>query len=132
MRRLVGLLALLVALGAACSTAAPRTLEERAHAIEREVWSPYCPGRLLSDCTTRQARDLREEIERRLRAGHGERAIYQWLQTNYGDEVLARPGTDAAGIALWLVPALVFGIGGVVVAVTVRRWTRTTAARTVD
>ena len=115
----VVLSALLFAAVVACGTG-PRTIEERARAIEGEVWSPYCPGRLLIDCTTDQARGLRAEIEHRLERGQSSEEVIGWIRRNHGDEALARPGSAA----VWLVPLAIFALGAIAVAVIVRRWTR--------
>ncbi len=88
---------------------------ERARAIEGQVWSPYCPGRLLAECSTRQSDELRERIESRLRAGESPEAVLAWLEENYGSEILARPPSDARGLTAWLVPAAVLVAAGLVV-----------------
>ena len=110
----------------ACSTtqAGPA---ERAQAIEREVWSPYCPGRLLSDCTTAQARELRDEIGDRIERGESSDDVLEWIRRNHGDEALARPELRGAGFAIWLVPVLLFAIGALVVARVIRKWSRASA-----
>lgn len=109
---------------AACAGRAPTT-EERARSIESRVWSPYCSGRLLVDCTTQQANELRGAITDRLRSGQSDDDVLAWLRTNYGDEVLASPKPGAAGLALWLVPVAAGLAGAVIVAGAVRRWSRT-------
>jgi cytochrome c-type biogenesis protein CcmH len=113
----VGLLVIL----AGCAPA-PASVEARARRIESQVWSPYCPGRLLSDCSTRQAADLRDEIETRLRRGETEADVMAWLRSNYGEQVLARPEASGAGLAVWLVPLAVIAAGAVLVVGLIRRW----------
>lgn len=111
------------ALAVACGAPQP-SIDDRARAIEREVWSPYCPGRLLVDCTTRQARELRAEIESRLERGDTSAEVLQWIKGNHGVEALARPEASGFGLAVWLVPAAIFLAGAITVAAVVRRWTR--------
>lgn len=120
-----------VVLGAAAAACAPAatTPVQQARAIEREVWSPYCPGRLLVDCTTDQARQMRAEIEDRLRAGQEPSAVLAWIRRNHGDEALARPEPSGAGLAIWLVPAGFFVLGAAVLARQLRRWTRPAPGR---
>lgn len=117
------LVLLAVAASAACGTQAPST-DDQARAIEREVWSPYCPGRLLIDCTTEQARQLRAEIEGRLGRGQSSDEVLRWIRRNHGEEALARPEARGLGLAAWLVPLGVFAIGAVALAIVVRRWLR--------
>lgn len=120
-RLLLAILALAFALACGTSQTSP---DEQARAIEREVWSPYCPGRLLVDCTTRQARELRSEIEDRLERGESAGDVLQWIRRNHGSEALARPDPTGFGLAVWLVPVAIFLAGAFVVGVLVRRWTK--------
>jgi len=87
------------------------------------VWSPYCPGRLLIDCPTRQADALRTEIGRRVAAGQSADDVMRWIRLNYGDEAIARPsGHDT--VLIWSFPVALFAVGTAVLALLLRRWTR--------
>jgi formate-dependent nitrite reductase complex subunit NrfG len=119
MSRLACLLALAVAF-VAC--AAPHPSEE-AHRIEGQVWSPYCPGRLLIDCPTKQADELRTEISRRLGAGQSSDDVMRWIRLNFGNEAIARPsGQDT--VLIWSFPVALFAIGTTLLVFLLRRWTR--------
>ena len=124
MRRLLVLGALLV-VAVACSNAS--TPSERAHAIESQVWSPYCPGRLLIDCTTSQARELRTQIQQRIDGGDDADEVMAWVRREFGDEAIAEPRTSGLGLVVWLFPAAVFLSGAFVVARVLRKG-RTDAA----
>jgi cytochrome c-type biogenesis protein CcmH/NrfF len=114
-RGLCVLLLLFAACGAPHGNAAGR--------IEGQVWSPYCPGRLLIDCPTKQADDLRKEISRRLRSGESADDVMRWIRLNFGNEAIARPsGHDT--VLIWSFPVALFAIGTTVLVVLVRRWTR--------
>jgi cytochrome c-type biogenesis protein CcmH len=115
-----------VAVATACS---PDTgsAPDRAHAIEAQVWSPYCPGRLLIDCTTTQARELRSQIQERVDRGDGTGEVLAWVRGEFGEEAIARPSATGAGLVIWLVPAVLFLVGLLVVLRVVRR-ARTPAA----
>ena len=92
-----------------------------AHDIEGQVWSPYCPGRLLIDCPTRQADELRAEISRRLDRGQSADEVMRWIRLNFGNEAIARP--DSA--VVWSFPIVLLVVGGAALAVLLRRWTGT-------
>jgi cytochrome c-type biogenesis protein CcmH len=124
--RRVLLLFVLAVSAVSCSRAMPLP-SERAHAIEAQVWSPYCPGRLLIDCTTTQARDLRTQIQQRVDRGDDADEVLAWISDEFGEEAIARPSATGAGLVIWLVPALLFLIGLLVVVRVVRRG-RTAAA----
>jgi cytochrome c-type biogenesis protein CcmH len=118
-RLLVVLLALV-----ALSCGGERTEAERVRALESRIWSPYCPGRLLADCTTRQATELRVEIADRVASGDSDAEVTGWLRSNFGDEVLAAPAPGPRGLAIWLIPGAALLAGAVLVAGAVRRWSR--------
>jgi cytochrome c-type biogenesis protein CcmH len=117
-----------VALAMACAPEA-KTDAARAQSVEAQVWSPYCPGRLLIDCTTQQARELRVEIARRVGRGQPDEEILDWVRAEFGDAAIARPSDSASGLIIWLVPAVLFVGGFAVLAVVIRRW-RAVPART--
>lgn len=119
---LFGVVLLVVGIGCASSEEAPP--EVQARRIEGEVWSPYCPGRLLADCTTQQSHELRAEIESRLERGEDPEEVLSWLEANYGEGIRAQPGDDPMGWALWLVPAGLLAVGGGTTAWLIRRWRR--------
>jgi cytochrome c-type biogenesis protein CcmH/NrfF len=85
------------------------------------VWSPYCPGRLLVDCTTSQARALRADIAERVDRGESSDEIVDWVRSEFGDEAIARPSGSGVGLVIWLVPAAIFLAGGIVVARFIRK-----------
>jgi cytochrome c-type biogenesis protein CcmH/NrfF len=105
--------------------AAPRgSAATEAHRIEAQVWSPYCPGRLLIDCTTQQADDLRGQIAQRLRSGQSPDDVMRFIRLNFGDGALARPsGRDT--LLVWSFPLALFVIGVPLLVFLLRRWTRT-------
>ncbi len=112
MRRLLLILVLCVG----CSAAS-----DEARSIEGQVWSPYCPGRLLVDCSTTQARQLRDEIDQRIDRGDSPEEVLDWVRQEYGDQAVARPDASARGLVIWLVPAAFFIAGGLIVARFVSR-----------
>lgn len=117
-----GVSLLFVLLCAVACARSPASSADRAQAIEAQVWSPYCPGRLLIDCTTSQARELRAQIQQRVDRGQRADRIFAWIRSEFGQEALARPEAKGSGLVVWLVPAAIFLVGAIAVARTVRRW----------
>lgn len=78
----------------------------QANEIYGEVLSPFCPGRLLSDCPSGAASKLKTEIRTRLEAGDSKEEVIQHLYTLYGDEIRAAPEFKSFGMVAWLTPAL--------------------------
>src|SRR5688572_11059228 len=65
-----------------------------ARSVEGQVWSPYCPGRLLTDCPTQQADELREAISSRIARGESEEEVLRWVRQEFGEGAIARPDTS--------------------------------------
>jgi cytochrome c-type biogenesis protein CcmH/NrfF len=124
-RRIFVVLSLAVVVASCAGRTA--TPSDRAHAVEAQVWSPYCPGRLLIDCTTNQARALRTQIQQRVDRGDDPDEIIDWVRSEFGEEAIARPSGTGAGLVIWLVPLLLFLVGLAVV-VRIARHAREPAA----
>jgi len=105
----------------ACASSAHVSVARRAQRIEGQVWSPYCPGKLLIDCTTVQAGQLRARITRELRAGRSDAEVFGGIRQDFGNEALARPPSGGAGLVIWLVPFVVFVLGASAVVWLIRR-----------
>ena len=89
----------------------------RAHAITRDVMSPYCPGRTLSDCSSPDAAALRAEIRELMAEGVDEREIRRRLESRFGDAILGVP----RGRLGWSIPGLVLLAGAGVLVLALRR-----------
>jgi cytochrome c-type biogenesis protein CcmH/NrfF len=87
---------------------------EARSAISR-LLSPYCPGLMLDQCPSDNARILRDSIHALALQGWNSDAIEAWMLSNHGEEYRAVPKRSGAGLLAWLFPplALLFGLGGV-------------------
>ncbi len=83
------------------------------HEISSTFMSPFCPGKLLSDCPSSSASDLKHQIAQRLSAGESRESIEESLYTLYGDQMRAAPLVKGFGSVAWFTPFLflVAGIG---------------------
>jgi cytochrome c-type biogenesis protein CcmH len=126
MVRLSYLILVLAAIGTACA-GTRSSVDARAQQIEAQVWSPFCPGRLLIDCTTEQARELRAQITDRIERGQTNNEVLDWIRRNHGEEALARPNRNGFGLAVWLVPAVLFVVGGIIVGGLIKKWSARSA-----
>ena len=102
MKRLVitGVLLLIFA-SAGFASDAPAS-EEAAREIYSETMSPFCPGRLLNDCPSSAAHDLKVKIREKLNSGESKQDVFQYLVSLYGDEIRAAPQNEGFGRAAWL------------------------------
>jgi cytochrome c-type biogenesis protein CcmH/NrfF len=89
--------------------------------LSREVLSPYCPGRALSDCPSPQAAELREWIVEQEKAGVSKAEVEEELFRVFGDELRQAPRAEGMGLVAYLIPVAAFAAGGVLVALFLRR-----------
>jgi len=91
--------------------------------IEDEVMCVEC-GTVLSVSNSPVAQQERDFIREQIAAGKNKAEIKQALVAEYGDEVLADPGTGGFNLTLWLVPIVivVLAVAGIGIAYT--RWRR--------
>jgi cytochrome c-type biogenesis protein CcmH len=86
-----------------------------------EVRCLVCQNQTIGDSTAPLAADLRREIRRMVVEGRTEAEVEQFLLERYGDFVLYQPRFGGATALLWLAPALLLAIGGIVLARVVAR-----------
>jgi cytochrome c-type biogenesis protein CcmH len=96
-------------------------LEERARNLSRELRCMVCQNQSIDDSDAPLARDLRLLVRERLKAGDSDRQVLDFLTTRYGDFVLLNPPMNAKTLLLWVLPAGVLVIGGIVLVLAIRR-----------
>ena len=110
MRHLGPLVRTIAVLAVLCAATAPALAQtaarQQAADLSRELMSPYCPGKLLADCTSSLAGDLRTRIRTRLEAGESKAAVKADLVREFGTDILGAPPAEGVGWLAWLVPGL--------------------------
>ena len=108
--RALGVLLAVFALGAPAGAA---TGEHWSAELERELMSPYCPGRSLVECPSPAATDLRLWIQAQERAGVSRENVEARLFQQFGDQLRHGPRAEGWGLLAYLVPAfaLLGGLG---------------------
>ncbi len=114
------------------SVIAQETADQEAAAIETSashifstVMSPFCPGRLIANCPSPAAAELREKIRRQLAQGATVEEITNDLYATYGDEIRSMPEAKGFGLLAWTAPGAFFVVIGVFLAL----WIRLTARK---
>ena len=89
--------------------------------IEDEVMCVEC-GTVLSVSNSPVALQEREFIRDQIAAGKNKAQVKAALVDEYGEEVLADPGTSGFNVTLWIVPIalVILAAGGI--AVALKRW----------
>ncbi len=124
-RRSVAVVALLVLLMAVVvQVAAADSVEEAARDIGKQLQCPVCQGASVADSPSDLAGQMRGVIQRKLEQGESEQEIIQYFVERYGEAVLFSPPRRGLGLAVWLGPVIVLGIGAGVLAMLARAWLR--------
>lgn len=98
-----------------------QAVEVEAAEIFSSTMSPFCPGRLLNDCPSSAAHDLKVKVKEKLAAGESKEAVFNYLLTLYGDEVRAAPKNEGFGRAAWLATPVFLFVGLYLIGIFVRR-----------
>ena len=98
-------------------------MEREAYRLERELMSPFCPGRTLADCPSPDAAELRRRIRSDLEAGVPPEDIVQEVQLRFGEAVRGKPEERWP----WIVPYAVAVAGAIVLVVVLRLLARRSA-----
>ena len=103
-------------------------LEARARVLSKELRCMVCQNQSIDDSDAPLARDLRVLVRERLEAGDSNQQVIDFLVARYGDFVLLKPRFTSHTALLWLMPAVVFGIGALALVVFARRHRPRTAS----
>lgn len=96
-------------------------MEERARNLSRELRCMVCQNQSIDDSDAPLARDLRLLVRERLKAGDSDKQVMDFLTARYGDFVLLNPPMNPKTFLLWVLPAGLLVIGGLVLIVAMRR-----------
>lgn len=125
--RLVLAVVVLLAPGGAGAVAQPAPRQQAAD-LARALMSPFCPGKLLADCTSSQAFELRDVITARLTRGDTVAAVKADLVRQYGRGILGAPEAQGVGLLVWILPALIGVATAAGIGLKVARATRASLA----
>lgn len=103
-------------------------LEAQVLRIADELRCLVCQNETIAASNADLAVDLRKQIRTQLRAGRSEREILDFMVQRYGDFVLYRPPLKGATLLLWVGPFALLAIGGLTLALAVRRRRRSIPA----
>jgi cytochrome c-type biogenesis protein CcmH len=109
--RAVFLALLLAPIAVHADTAPDPKIENEAQQIFGQVMSPFCPGRLLADCPSSQAGELRDDIRAKLASGEPSEQILDGIYAVYKDDIRAVPPRYGFGMVAWLAPGLFLLLG---------------------
>jgi cytochrome c-type biogenesis protein CcmH len=81
--------------------------------ILKNIRCLICQGQSVYDSESEFASSIKLIVDRKINEGLKEKQIYQFLREKYGDWVIFDPQLNKNTYVLWLLPLLLFLVGGV-------------------
>ena len=82
--------------------------------ILKNIRCLICQGQSVYDSESEFASSIKLIVDRKIDEGLKEKQIYQFLREKYGDWVIYDPQLSKNTYILWLLPLLLFLIGGII------------------
>ena len=83
--------------------------------ITKNLRCLICQGQSVYDSDSEFANSLKSLVKQILDDGYKEKEIYDFLKGKYGEWILYEPGFNKNTYFLWLLPILMFVIGGAII-----------------
>ena len=86
--------------------------------ITKNLRCLICQGQSVYDSDSEFANSLKIVVDNKINEGLSEKQIYSYFQSKYGDWILYDPDLNKNTYMLWLLPILMFLIGGAIIGKT--------------
>jgi cytochrome c-type biogenesis protein CcmH len=106
------------------SAAAAPVDENTVHAVASELRCVVCQSLSVADSPSETAHQMRQIIRERLAGGESPEQVKAYFVEKYGTWILLSPPRQGFTLLVWVVPFVGLGVGLVIVAFLVRRWSR--------
>tara|TARA_B110001450_G_scaffold13532_1_gene12759 strand:- start:710 stop:1087 length:378 start_codon:yes stop_codon:yes gene_type:complete len=83
--------------------------------ILKNIRCLICQGQSVYDSESEFASSIKLIVERKISEGLHEKQIYEFLKEKYGDWVIYYPELNKNTYILWLLPLLLFLLGGAII-----------------
>ena len=83
--------------------------------ITKNLRCLICQGQSVYDSDSAFANSLKIVVDNKINEGLSENQIYSYFQSKYGDWILYDPELNKNTYILWLLPLLMFILGGVII-----------------
>jgi len=83
--------------------------------ITKNLRCLICQGQSVYDSDSDFANSMKILVDKKLNEGLSEKAIYIYFKEKYGDWILYDPGLNKNTYLLWLLPILIFLLGGAII-----------------
>ena len=89
--------------------------QDRINNITKNLRCLICQGQSVYDSDSEFANSIKILVENKIEEGLSEKQIYNYFKKKYGDWILYDPGINKNTYILWLLPLLIFLIGGAII-----------------
>ena len=83
--------------------------------ITKNLRCLICQGQSVYDSDSEFANSLKIVVDNKINEGLSEKQIYNYFKNKYGDWILYDPSFDKNTYFLWLLPLLIFLVGGAII-----------------
>ena len=83
--------------------------------ITKNLRCLICQGQSVYDSDTEFANSIKILVQNKIQDGKSEEEIYSYLKNRYGEWILYNPEFNKNTYLLWLLPILMFLIGGAII-----------------
>ena len=83
--------------------------------INKNLRCLICQGQSIYDSQSDFAESMKLVVKQKIDSGMSEEEIYSFFKMQYGEWILYDPQFNTKNFALWLLPILVFLVGGIVI-----------------
>ncbi len=89
--------------------------QDKRNKITKNLRCLICQGQSVYDSDSEFANSLKILVDKKISEGFTENQIYEYFKEKYGDWILYDPGLNKNTYFLWLLPLLLFLIGGAII-----------------
>ena len=90
-------------------------VSDKRNKITKNLRCLICQGQSVYDSDSEFANSLKIIVDKKLQEGLSDDQIYEYFKTKYGEWILYDPGLNKNTYILWLLPILIFLIGGAII-----------------
>jgi cytochrome c-type biogenesis protein CcmH len=99
-------------------------LEALTSVVAAQLRCPVCQGLSIEDSPTELALEMRAVVRDQLAAGKSPAEVRAYYVSKYGEWILLEPKPEGFNLAVYALPLMALLIGGGIIGLSVRRWTR--------
>ncbi len=89
--------------------------QDKKNKITKNLRCLICQGQSIYDSDSEFANSLKILVDKKIEEGLTDDQIYQYFKDKYGDWILYDPGLNKNTYILWLLPLLLFLVGGAII-----------------